>query len=370
MELGRPRIQPAYMKASSAIPQRRRAWESCNGSSMKREILVAILAVSSIAALPALAGGPPANSNRAAERSYGPRGQLVYQIVKKWAPYVQESYRVGMKDWAREMGGAFSKSSLDQLQTASDARTFDAMSDALLGVSRAASPQVTTKSLGDLAADLTFVPITPCRILDTRIAGGAIAAGAVRDVDVTAITDYSFQGGEASNCSGMGAAGSFAAVAINFTSVAPAQTGYFTAYPFGTTRPVAATQVFNAGQVLSNYAVVKLDQGAAANEMSIYSERPLHLVADVVGYYITPQATGLQCIDTADTVVTVSAGATANAVAPACAAGYTQTATNCESSTWQMPFVFFSGGTCSAQNNASSSASLRASRTCCRVPGR
>lgn len=338
---------------------------------MNRNLLAALLVVvACIVSSTASFAAPPASGKRANPEGYGPRGQLVYQIVKKWAPYVQESYNVGMKDWAREMGGAFSKASIDQLHTATNARTFNEMSDALLGTSPAATQRGAEKALGDLAGDLTFVPITPCRILDTRVAGGPIAAGGVRDVDVTAITDYSFQGGDASNCSGMGAAGSFAAVAINFTSVAPTQTGYFTAYPYGTTRPLAATQVFAAGQILSNYAVVKLDQGAAASELSVYSERQLHLVADVVGYYITPQATALQCVDTADTVISVNAGATANAVAPACAAGYTQTATNCESSTWQMPFVFFSGGTCSAQNNSASAASLRASRTCCRVPGR
>jgi hypothetical protein len=32
-----------------------------------------------------------------------------------------------------------------------------------------------------------------------------------------------------------------------------------------------------------------------------------------------------------------------------------------------MPIVFFNGGTCSARNNSTSDATLRASRTCCRV---
>lgn len=76
----------------------------------------------------------------------------------------------------------------------------------------------------------------------------------------------------------------------------------------------------------------------------------------------------LQCVDSGETIDNVNAGATRNTVAPACPAGYTQTGTNCESSTWQMPFVYFSNGTCSAQNNSSGTAQLRASRTCCRVP--
>ncbi|KAF1707604.1 hypothetical protein [Pseudoxanthomonas sacheonensis] len=299
------------------------------------------------------------------------RGQLVRKIVKQWGPYVQEAYKANLSSWAKEMGPLFAKASLNDLQKAADARNFDTMNNALLGASVAAKGgAITPKTLGEIAADLVFVPIPPCRILDTRLAVGAIAAGTTRGVDVSAVSDYSFQGGDASNCSGMGAAGSFAAVAVNFTSVTPAQTGYFTAFPFLGTQPLAATQVYTAGGILSNFAIVRLDQGASANEMNIYSERQLHLVADVVGYYINPQATALDCVDTADTVVSVAAGATANAVAPACTATYTQTATNCESSTWQMPFVFFSGGVCSAQNNSAGNASLRASRTCCRVPGR
>lgn len=76
----------------------------------------------------------------------------------------------------------------------------------------------------------------------------------------------------------------------------------------------------------------------------------------------------LQCQNTALATQSVAAGGTSNAVAPACAAGYTQTATNCEGSSWLMPIVFASGGTCSARNNDTVAATLRASRTCCRVP--
>ncbi|KQZ59934.1 MULTISPECIES: hypothetical protein [unclassified Lysobacter] len=302
----------------------------------------------------------------------GARGELVYQVVKKWGPYVQEAYRADIGTWAQQMGPTFAKAPLSALQSAADASNFDAMTDALLGAPAAskAGADISPNSLGDAATDLVFVPISPCRLFDTRLAGGAIAANTVRSFDVTAVSDYSFQGGAASNCNGVGAAGSFAAAVINFTTVTPAAAGYITAFPFGTTQPLAATVNYAGGDIRGNLATVALDQGASANELSVYTFAQTHLVGDIVGYFINPAATALNCVDTADTTVNVAAGATANAVAPACAAGYTQTATNCESSTWQMPFVFFSGGTCSAQNNSAGTASLRASRTCCRVPGR
>ncbi|NUO77921.1 MAG: hypothetical protein HOQ32_18155 [Lysobacter sp.] len=305
----------------------------------------------------------------AAER--GARGELVYQIVKKWGPHVQETYRTDMNAWAKNMGQSFAKAPMSSLQAAADAPSFDSMNVALSGQKKlAAGAEVTPMALGDAATDLVFVPVTPCRLFDTRLAGGAIAANTVRSFDVTAVSDYSFQGGSASNCGGVGAAGSFAAAVINFTVVTPSGAGYITAFPFGGTQPLASNVNYTAGAVVANLATVALDQGASANEVSVYTFAQTHLIGDIVGYFINPAATALACQDTADTVTNVAAGATANSVAPACPAGFTQTATNCESSTWQMPFVFFSGGTCSAQNNSASAATLRSSRTCCRVPGR
>ena len=78
-------------------------------------------------------------------------------------------------------------------------------------------------------------------------------------------------------------------------------------------------------------------------------------------------AVSLDCVTTANTEIIVSVGATANSIAPACASGYLPTATFCQSSSWQMPFAFISGGVCSAQNNSPMEATLRASQRCCRV---
>jgi hypothetical protein len=220
---------------------------------------------------------------------------------------------------------------------------------------------------GDADKDLIFVPITPCRIIDTRVAGGVIAANTVRSFDVTAAASYAAQGGDASDCNGAGSAGSFAAAAINFTVVTPGAAGYITAFPFGTTQPLAATVNYTAGDIRGNFAVVKLDQSAAALELSVYSFAQTHLVADIVGYYRNPGTPVFECVDSGLTTDTVPSGATRNTTAPACPGGYIQTATNCQSSTWQMPFVYFAGGTCSAQNNSLGDAQLKASRTCCRA---
>lgn len=300
------------------------------------------------------------------------RQQLARQLVERWSTFVEDAYQLDGGRWAKEMAPAFEIASLDELRAANKAGSFEAMNTALLGP----APEGTlaalgegTQALGDAATDLVYVPVTPCRIFDTRLAGGAIASNTTRGFDVTAVSNYTFQGGAATNCE-IGASGSFAAVVINLTTVTPAGQGFITAFPFGGTQPVAASLVYTPGSIVSNEVVLKLDQGASANEMSIYASNQVHVVGDVTGYFINPAATALDCVETANTDLVLAAGATGNAVAPACAAGYTQTSTNCESSTWQMPFVYFQSGTCSAQNNSGGNATLRASRTCCRVPGR
>ena len=315
---------------------------------------------------------PPGRGQAARAEEATQRAELTATIVGKWKDFVVEAYQTDGDQWAGEMARLASYTSLDVLRRAARSKQFDEMNSVLLhtDVKPAAAADLeaitTANRIGDIAQDLVYVPVTPCRIIDTRLAGGQIAANTTRSFDVTAIADFSFQGGAPNNC-GIGGSGSFAAAVINFTVVTPGGAGYITAFPFLGTQPTASTLNYVAGDIVGNLSVVKLDQGASANELSVYSLAATHLVADVVGYFTNPILDTLQCVTTAETVSTVAASAVSNTTAPACAAGYQETATYCESSTWQMPFVFFSGGICSAQNNSSGNATLRASRRCCQV---
>jgi hypothetical protein len=86
-------------------------------------------------------------------------------------------------------------------------------------------------SLGDSQADLVYTPVTPCRIIDTRLAGGPIAAGTTRSFRVAG-TSYSDQGGSATTC-GVPVGPTTAAV-INFVAVNPGGAGNLRVTPFGT----------------------------------------------------------------------------------------------------------------------------------------
>ncbi|CAA9296611.1 MAG: hypothetical protein AVDCRST_MAG48-996 [uncultured Friedmanniella sp.] len=119
-------------------------------------------------------------------------------------------------------------------------------------------------------ADLTAV--NPTRILDTRTGLGApavakVAAGGRVDLQVT-------------GRGGVPATGVKAAV-LNVTVISPAVSGYATAYPTGTNRPLASTLNYGVGQTIANGAIVKL---GTDGKVSLYSSGETHLLVSVVGY--------------------------------------------------------------------------------------
>lgn len=314
-----------------------------------------------------------------------PRGELIHQIVMKWGGHVQEAYGANVGQWANDMVPLFAKANLATLKRAASAPTFDSMNDAFLVDSSGNTPQMnsilaigkapaTTKLLGENNNDLVFVPITPCRIFDTRVAGGAIAANTVRGFDVTAVSDYGFQGGDASNCGGAGAAGSFAAAAINFTVVAPSAAGYITAFPFLGTQPVAATVNYAPGAIVGNFAVVKLDQGASANELNVYSYAQTHVVGDIVGYYINPVLGPLDCEETTSANINIAAGATGTGSSPVCPAGKSVMSGGCASSSFDgrvvttRTFLGTNSHFCAFRNEGANAMTGTAHSVCCKLP--
>lgn len=315
------------------------------------------------------------------------RGQMTRQFVTKWGNYVQRVYGVPVGTWSKRMVPNFVNADAGNFRDALKRDTFEGAMAELTGTGHrltddtvitqlasldagASKPRIASKTLGALTNDLVYTPLAPCRILDTRsTAAGAIAAGTTRNFVAVNASNFTGQGGSATNCGTLGL--SATAVAINLTAVTPAGAGYATAYPFGTTQPLASSINYTAGAIVNNALIVQIPNPLSSFDFTVYTFAQSHYVADIVGYFAPPVATALQCQDTANNSVNnIPVNGTANAVAPACPTGYTQTATNCETSSWLMPIVFIHAGTCSARNNDSSPQDLRASRTCCRVPGR
>lgn len=316
------------------------------------------------------------------------RGELVHRIVLKWGVHVQRVYGADVHEWARDMGPIFAKATLGSLSVAANAPTFRAMNDAFLTDSRGrtasgnmiaamanGSLRRPTKALGEIANDLVFVPVTPCRIIDTRVAGGTIPANGERSFDVSETASFTAQGGDAGDC-GVGAAGPFAAAVINFTAVTPAAAGYITAYPFGGARPLAATVNYVAGDIRGNLAVVKLNQDDASQDLSLYTYAQTHVVADLVGYYIHPQATALDCTEVSSLPTVVNAGAFGSVLSPTCPSGYVMTGGGCSMSSFDGRLVTSRIVTdaeayyCAFNNQGTAANQGVAYGRCCRTPGR
>lgn len=305
------------------------------------------------------------------------RAQWVYRIVAKWGGHVQEAYRTDPRRWADSMGPAFARAPLPALRKAAEARSFAAMNDALLAASAPAAalaPTGAAKALGDPDRDLVYVPVTPCRILDTRIVGGPIPANSFRDFDLTDVVRFAPQGGDTSNCN-VGDKGSFAAAALNITVVTPNMAGYITAFPYLASQPTAATINYVAGDIRNGLAIVRLDQTSAAYEFSVYSFAQTHLVADIVGYFREPEATALECFNTADVQASTVNGVTILVAGNSCPVGYSAVSGGCKSDNIATPAFVMASYTDSSRHHcqfylAASGRPVSAYSRCCRTAGK
>ncbi|HEX4853382.1 hypothetical protein [Arenimonas sp.] len=343
---------------------------------MKPSVLFLALGVAfagGVASVHASSGAQPASAGPAAGAESAIRADLAAAIVGKWAGHVEAAYARPADAWTEEMMPLLASVPLDRLQSAATARSFEDMNDVLLGKAGDG-----TLALGDANADLVYVPVTPCRLLDTRVAGGVIAANTTRGFDVASVANYSAQGGSASNC-GVGNVAGISAAVVNFTVVTPNAAGYVTAFPAGGSQPLAATVNYTAGDVRGNQTIVPLDADPAGSDVSVYTFAQTHLVADVVGYFLPPQATGLQCSETF-AIQSVPANGSFDIQLPSCPTGYRVTGAGCRTpgfnqANWAINGLFRASpgvlaAFCSGTNTTNGTISVEGTAQCCRVPGR
>jgi hypothetical protein len=126
---------------------------------------------------------------------------------------------------------------------------------------------------------MTFVALTPCRVMDTRGNGftGAFgppslaALGTPRQVPIPS-----------SSCSVPSNAGAYS---LNITAVPQGPTGFLIAYPTGQPLPLAATLVWAQGSITSNAAIVP---SGTSGSVDVYANSATDLVIDINGYYAAP----------------------------------------------------------------------------------
>jgi Viral BACON domain len=121
---------------------------------------------------------------------------------------------------------------------------------------------------------LRFVPVTPCRIADTRNATGpfggpSLAAAIGRDFNIPA-----------SSC---GIPANAVAYSLNLTVVPLVPLGYISVWPTGQPQPVVSTLNSFDGRIKANAAIVPAGLNGA---FSVFATDPTHVIVDINGYFV------------------------------------------------------------------------------------
>jgi len=252
----------------------------------------------------------------------------------------------------------------------------------LLANEIAKTSRVTTKEgpdFGLTTTELTFLPIQPCRYIDTRNVGGPIVGSRQYDLDAAG----NVYGGSAACdpiASTVGAGFSFraAALAANVAIVSPtAAPGFIGARPVGSTNTTALVNWYEAGPSVqaSNAGILGFDQQqAVTNEIEFFGS-PTQIIVDVFGVFASPTATALDCVQQS---VTASVPANGFDVLTAtCPAGYTVSGGGYDgaslgvNSSWSPENrPSGNGWLVSFYNRNTAAFTMEAFAICCRIPGR
>jgi hypothetical protein len=181
--------------------------------------------------------------------------------------------------WAGESGYpveqfelTFGAATAEQLLEIGEAADLEEVNNILIGIC-------------DPDKDYVFTPVTPCRIVDTRNAGGAFGPDQVREFFVYGTTNIVNQGGNPAGC--FSPKGEPRGVHINVTAVPVSGQGNFAAFPANISPPNASLINYKAGvQNIANAASVKTYYQIGTGGLKVINRvGTSHLVIDVMGYY-------------------------------------------------------------------------------------
>jgi hypothetical protein len=127
---------------------------------------------------------------------------------------------------------------------------------------------------------LRYIPVTPCRVVDTRNAAGPfggpqIAAGGSRDFTIP------------NGACGIPATAQ--AYSLNVAVVPVSTLGFLTLWPAGQARPLVATLNSLDGRIKSNAAIVPAGAGGA---VSVFATNNTDVILDINGYFVSAATSG------------------------------------------------------------------------------
>ena len=131
-----------------------------------------------------------------------------------------------------------------------------------------------TQSAAAVSTGLRFVPVTPCRIMDTRspagpFGGPSITGGSTRNVAIPS--------------SGCGIPTSAAAYSLNVTVVPSGVLSYLTLWPTGQSQPGVSTLNSFDGRIKANAAVVP---AGSSGQVSVFVTHTTDVLLDINGYFV------------------------------------------------------------------------------------
>jgi uncharacterized repeat protein (TIGR01451 family) len=125
------------------------------------------------------------------------------------------------------------------------------------------------------AGALSFYPVTPCRVADTRGASGTFG-GPEMGVGGTSTRSFPIP------ASGCNIPSTAAAYSLNVTVVPDGALSYLSTWPTGSSQPLVSTLNSFDGSVVANAAIVPAGTNGA---ISVYVTNPTHVILDINGYF-------------------------------------------------------------------------------------
>lgn len=162
-------------------------------------------------------------------------------------------------------------------------------------------PNPPTVAPVDVVGDLRFVPVTPSRLLDTRLTGGSLGTGSRVDVRAAGVA---------------GVPADAKAVALNVTSVASSGVTFLRAWPAG--QPMPGASVLNTDGARTSGTGVVAGVGGEGKVSIFNNAGSTHVVVDVTGYFVSggsgdgyvPLPSGARLLDTRSDGGRLTAGTT------------------------------------------------------------
>jgi hypothetical protein len=287
---------------------------------MKHLTAFAIVVALSLTVIPA--AGAQQTAPRTAQSSAEINRQVIQQdkagyvaaLVSRWESEATASGKWDSNsNYSADMFAALMSLGTDNLLLAGQATSFQGVMDVL----KAGSRPVSSNQLGDFGDDTVYTPVNPCRIVDTRVAGGPYSG--TRTFDVDNPTSFAFQGGNNGPCGiPFGVASS---VLMTITVTGSPTGGFITAWGLGT-QPLSSVLNYAAGETVANSTVIPVVPGGG-NDFSIFASGQTQVIVDVQGYFAEPVATAVDSNITVSSFVPLAAGlASYDAFSPVCPAGF------------------------------------------------